>query len=82
MDEARSNKGQGAGARTWRSTVSGLAGSIDRFTSGLGRRASDEIRDHPAETIAAAAACGVMLAIALLPRRRTKAATRPGDWNL
>jgi hypothetical protein len=38
----------------------------------LGRQALKEVQDHPAETVAAAAASGVMLAIAFAPRRRGK----------
>jgi hypothetical protein len=60
----------------------------------FGKSASDEIRSHPAETIAAATACGVMFALALRSNRQSRRrsvgrqeeasrrSTQPGDWNL
>jgi hypothetical protein len=71
-----------------------IARQVRSAVRGFGRRASDEIRNHPAETVAAAAACGVMVALALRPSRRANRAStggagklsdgsiQPGDWNL
>lgn len=94
MEEVGINSGQGAEATRLSGVLSWLAKRATKTVAGFGKRAGAEIRNHPAETVAAAAACGVMVAMALRPARRSRRRSsapgaelhrgqlRPGDRNL
>ena len=50
--------------------AAGIVSKLGKGAVWLRRQAAKEVREHPAETAAVAAAAGVMFAVAFAPRRQ------------